>query len=114
MTVIELPTPPSVNNLFINVGRRRTLSPEYRAWREEAGWKLQAQRPAPIHGRVCIDIALADKGRIDADNSLKAPIDLLVEHKIIQGDSRKYVRDARVYFDSSVTDGCRIEIWEAA
>jgi crossover junction endodeoxyribonuclease RusA len=113
MTVIELPMPPSTNNLFINVGRRRTLSPEYRAWREEAGWRLAAQRPLAIPGKVSLDIAIEDTGRLDLDNTLKGCIDLLVHHKVIEGDSRKYVRDIRAHWSKDVT-GCRIEIWEAA
>jgi hypothetical protein len=30
--ILTLPAPPTVNNLFINVGRRRAKSKRYRAW----------------------------------------------------------------------------------
>jgi hypothetical protein len=34
--ILTLPAPPTVSNLFINVGRRRAKSKRYRAWLTEA------------------------------------------------------------------------------
>lgn len=96
---LNLPMPPSVNELYANrkpvvkgFGRRRTE--KYERWRTEAGWSLKLQKPKPVLGAVSIHIDLEDSdGRItDADGRLKAPIDLLVAHRVIEGDSKKFVR----------------------
>lgn len=59
---------------------------------------MLAQRPKPVEGEVSINIGLVaeSKRRQDADNRVKAVLDLLTTHKIIEDDSNKYVRDIRV------------------
>ena len=92
---ICLPWPVSTNNLFLNVpGRGRVPTKEYKAWRETAGWELQAQRPRKFREPVEITVELCPPTRraFDPDGKLKAPIDLLVTHEIIPDDSIKYVR----------------------
>lgn len=96
-TTITLPFPPSVNGVF----RRHNgshLSEKYVAWRDEAGWQLKAQRPQPIKGRVHVEIRLVapDKKLRDGDNLLKAPLDLLVKHGIIEDDNNHFVRKTTV------------------
>jgi crossover junction endodeoxyribonuclease RusA len=110
LTVIDLPPPPSLNNLFLNVtGRGRVLSGEYRAWRMEAGGVLKQQKPAPVLGQVMVKFEHNEKCRIDPDNLLKAPFDLLVEHKIIAGDGPKIVRGYSFAWSSEVT-GMRVTV----
>ena len=85
----SLPRPPSTNKLYINPrgnqirykdGRRTTpgrlKSQIYKAWIEEAGWKIKAQlTPIPrFMGPVTLTIASVAK--IDIDN-IKAIPDLL-------------------------------------
>lgn len=92
---LVFPFPPSTNGLFINVrGAGRVRSPGYRKWAADAGWRLQAQRPPKIKGPVNITVLLCppNKRRADADNRLKAPLDLLVTHGVIEGDDSRYVR----------------------
>ena len=92
---LVLPFPPTSNNLFINVrGAGRVRSTAYRKWAADAGWRLQAQRPAKLKGPVNVTILLCPptKRRADADNRLKAPLDLLVTHGVIEGDDSRYVR----------------------
>lgn len=96
---ISLPFPPSVNALYRAVGGRSILSAEYRAWKQEAGLVLAAQRPGKVPGRVAVTVELCapDKRRRDADNAgLKAVLDLLVSHGVIEGDDSRFVRRAAV------------------
>lgn len=89
-TVLSLPFPPSLNNLFANVqGRGRVRSDRYRQWSNLAGWDLKTSKPEPVAGAVNVTILLGkpDKRRRDLDGLAKAPLDLLVEHGVITDDS---------------------------
>lgn len=106
--MIRLPVPPSTNNLFINArnGRGRILSPDYRAWRKTAAkaltlssWDMPS-RPYGITIRVNVN------HQSDIDNRTKAVLDLLVEHKIIDGD--QWVNALHVYRDRTIV-GCTVE-----
>lgn len=108
MTEIRLPFPPSTNNLFINAGRKRVLSPEYRAWKTQAAWELKAQKVKKFEGRALIHIDLDDTRRGDADNRAKAVLDALVDAEVLAGDSKKHVR--RVSIGWERITGCRVAI----
>jgi Holliday junction resolvase RusA-like endonuclease len=108
-----LPFPPSTNNLFLNSrGKGRILSPEYRAWKEQAGWQLKSQRPKPLGVRAFVQIDLDNRRKGDADNRAKPVLDLLVEHQVLAGDSKKHVR--RVSIGWEPVSGCRVILCEAA
>src|SRR5262249_33814538 len=91
MPILDLPLAPSVNQLW-RTGRGRIFrSAAYDAWRKEAGWALQAQRPGQVEGEVEISIALGrpDNRKRDLDNAAgKAVLDLLVLHRVIEDDSK--------------------------
>lgn len=84
-----------------NFGRGKTR--EYRDWITEAGWHLVVQKPKPFDGRVIVDVRLPEKPGMqpDADNTLKAINDLLVRHKVIKGDSKKYLRGGSYAWDDT-------------
>lgn len=90
ITFITVPAPPSTNALFRNVaGRGRVKTAEYKAWLDTAGWRLKAQRPAAVPGRVVVVIGIERENSCsDIDNRSKALLDLLVSHKIIENDNR--------------------------
>ena len=90
---LELPFPPSANNLFLN-RHGRIKTPEYRAWSKEAAQMLMIQRPRIAVGPVEIYIVLEEKkGRRDLDNfAFKAILDCLVQNGIIADDHNKIVR----------------------
>lgn len=112
-TVIDLPTPPSTNHLYCNVpGRGRVPSKEYLAWRTEAGWMLKAQRPKPVHGAVELSFAFRENNRRDLSNHLKAAEDLLVEHKLIDGDRCKTVR--KITLEWADVEGVKVTITVAS
>ncbi len=109
--VLHLPRPPSVNNLFPSHGKHRFRSAEYEAWIKHAGYLINLQRPTPIKGRVEILIELEEPtGLADCANYEKATVDLLVKHKIIQGDDRRYVRRNTQAWLNAAGDEMRVTI----
>lgn len=85
---LELPLPPSTNNLYQNrKGKGRAETAQYRDWKGHAGWRLREQRPASLHGPVVIVLnAERANSQADIDNRVKALFDLLVAHKVIDDD----------------------------
>lgn len=89
MVRYELPFPPSVNNLFANVGNRRVRTARYKAWAKEAGQFILHQGRKRIHGHVSLSVALVrpDRRTRDLSNAMKAVEDLLVDMAVIDDDS---------------------------
>jgi Holliday junction resolvase RusA-like endonuclease len=102
---ICLPAPPSVNNLFATVGRKRVTSCQYTAWKSEADDALWLHRDKRhFKGRVEVEVRLGKrKGLADADNFNKPVLDWLVRHQIIVNDDSRYVRKITAIWD----DGCQ-------
>jgi crossover junction endodeoxyribonuclease RusA len=110
MIRIDLPKPPSVNNLYINVqGRGRVKSPKYRAWIEQAWRVLMVAQPARLEGPVSIECQFEDKGSGDIDNFSKAVLDLLVLYQVIEDDRRSIVRRLNLSWSPDIA-GCRVTI----
>lgn len=109
MTEILLPFPPSVNDMYIT---GRILSGDYRAWKIEAGMRLNRQHVGTVTKRCVIQIDLDDTRRGDCDNRAKPVLDLLVSQGVIENDSKKHVQ--RVSIGWERVDGCRVTIREAA
>jgi crossover junction endodeoxyribonuclease RusA len=88
MIRIELPYPPTTNNLFINAGKRRVKSQPYKAWFELASISIKDAHRQRI-GAYSISICCRrpDKRRRDIANLEKAVSDLLVQHGVVQDDS---------------------------
>jgi crossover junction endodeoxyribonuclease RusA len=105
-TTITLPLPISTNRIW-RAGRGGHVyrSPQYRAWVTEAGWSLRAQRPKSVAGPVSVTIAAGrpDRRRRDVDNLAKALLDLLVQHRVLEDDSKVTSFAAR--WDSSIAPG---------
>lgn len=110
----DLPFPPSVNNLFATGSAGRFTTQQYRDWQQTAGWRLLADRPGRVPGPVKLTLVYEEKsGRRDLDNLLKAVLDLLVKHNIIDGDHRTVLRSINASWSSKV-QGVRITIEPAA
>lgn len=110
MIVLDLPKPPTTNNLYFNVpGRGRSKTKLYRTWKHNAGWEIQIRQPGKIKGQVNIDIAVTDKARGDCANREKAVVDLLVTHGVIEGDSKRYVRSVMTRWAGDV-EGVRVTV----
>jgi crossover junction endodeoxyribonuclease RusA len=90
MISLSLPYPPTTNNLYRNTGGRgRVKTEHYKAWLNEAGWLVKAQRPAPLPGRYRLSLVATapDARRRDVDNLLKPVSDLLKACGVIEEDS---------------------------
>lgn len=95
---LELPVPPSVNNLYYNNRRKfsksgrklpgRLKTAAYRKWLDEAdGWYLLQKRTiTPVRG-PCSILIMVPKSRADRTNLIKALEDFLVSREIT-GDDR--------------------------
>jgi Holliday junction resolvase RusA-like endonuclease len=113
MTVsLTLPLPPSVNGLWANGKSRRFRTQRYEDWINEAGLELMRQRPPKIKGPVSLTYVFAEpngKRKMDLGNREKAATDLLVSHRIIEGDDHTVVR--RINLAWGAVKGVCITIW---
>ncbi len=112
MLTLQLPFPPTTNNLFFNLpGRRGGRAPTkgYKAWKEKAAVAIRRQAPEPIAGAVMLSIVLGrpDRRRRDLSNYVKALEDALVYHKLIEDDS--LVQSLSVSWGS--TPGATVRVW---
>jgi crossover junction endodeoxyribonuclease RusA len=106
--IVLLPMPPSTNNLFINIPKRgRVPSSQYKAWKNAAGLTLNIQRPEKFTGAVDVRVGIPKRTRGDIDNRVKALLDLLVAHGVIEDD--KHVQNLTVGRDELLELG-RVEV----
>lgn len=112
---IILPYPPSVNMIFRNVpGKGRVKTRRYQTWARVGQTEIMIQRAkwpvkhiaGPVH--VAITVQRPDRRKRDLDNLLKAPLDLLVDMKVIDDDSK--IESLSVRW--GLVDGMRIEVSE--
>lgn len=96
VTIVTLPAPPSVNNLWQVVraagGSRLAQTDTYQRWKAEADWSLRAQIAAgakPIAGNVLAIVGVDRRNlRADIDNTVKALFDRLVAAGLIEDDNK--------------------------
>lgn len=109
-----LPFPPPVNNLYRNArGRGRVKTDRYLAWQNHAGYELENQAPPErISGPIEVTMRFGrpDRRKRDLDGLLKAPLDLLVAHDLIDDD--RHVESILAHWSSEVT-GVEIEVRRA-
>lgn len=126
-TVIDLPVPPSTNDLFANKREKpkdvwgikpakrkkafgRVKTERYNTWLNAAGWDVKRQRPKKIKGPVSIAMYVQEpRVSRDIDNCAKAVLDLLVSLNVIEADNNRIVRKLSMEWSSAVT-GCRVAI----
>ncbi len=85
---VEIPVPPSLNNIYFNVGKRRAKTDDYDKWKTAAAWTIAAGVMAKhaIHGPVSVRLYLPLDTKGDCDNRLKASLDALVASGRIDDD----------------------------
>jgi Holliday junction resolvase RusA-like endonuclease len=109
---VVIPMPPSVNAAYKNViGKGRARTDRYHSWANIAGQELNKQKPKRMKGRVEVWIYLedSDNRRSDCDNRSKAVLDLLVDHRVIEDDDKRFVRSCHQVW-SETQKGCRVSI----
>jgi Holliday junction resolvase RusA-like endonuclease len=107
--VLIIPIPPSVNQIYANVpGKGRVKTKQYRQWLDLAGWQVLGQcKGKRIAGKVTIDIEVRRlSANADADNRIKAVLDLLVKQNVIDDD--KHVE--KVSAQWADVEACRVTI----
>ncbi len=117
MLEVHLPFPPTANNLFSNIrGSRggRVISKAYKAWRLKAALSIYQQSLIPIMGPIKVEIWLGrpSQAKRDIDNYIKALLDALVNHRLIEGDH--LVQSLRVSWCSKPGAKVVVEAWSAA
>ena len=101
----NLPLCPSLSECFINNPRAgRVKSPKYRAWIKEASQEImlqrmeQAPKSVPANAKAEILVLLPPRKGRDADNRLKASIDILTQMQVITDDSWPHVAEVTARF----------------
>ena len=101
-------TPPSLNNIFINVKKGRIKAPEYVAWQIRASMHIRKQSGWHVPGKVRVRLAFNERQtRCDLDNLIKACLDILMANGRISDD--RNVRKLEAEFCSTIV-GTLIEI----
>ena len=73
---VTLPYPPSVNNLYATVGRRRVLSKDGRVFKSTVALEARRQGMRPLDGFVSVSVVIYRPKRAgDLDNRIKALLD---------------------------------------
>jgi crossover junction endodeoxyribonuclease RusA len=106
---ITLPAPPSPNAIWRAVKGRVIRSEEYRAWIRHAGFVLISQRPTRTAGPQNVRVCVQTNMRRDLDGYLKATLDLLVTHKIIESDRCKTVRRIELEWSDDI-EGVEVHV----
>lgn len=90
IATLQIPYPPTANNLFFNAGKRRVKTKAYDAWLAEALAVLREQRPRPVSGsyRLAVVVDRPDRRARDVTNLEKAISDALVKAGVIEDDSK--------------------------
>ena len=107
--IIDLPLPPSTNNLYYNVqGKGRVKSREYRKWQESV--VLRFRNIGWFEDAVSVHIRVPHDRRRDIDNYAKPILDALVNHGVIRDD--RYV-DYLTVEKSKVQEKkmCNVQVW---
>lgn len=89
MTAINLPYPPTTNNLFKNVGRGRARTDQYNRWIQHGTAMILQQRPQKVAGPYSLYLRAVRPDRRARDlGNLEKPIsDLLVKCGVVRDDS---------------------------
>jgi crossover junction endodeoxyribonuclease RusA len=84
---VAVPMPPSVNQLYANVGRRRVKTALARRWHRNASWMIKLEaKGQQIQGPWAIGVVLPRSMRGDPDNRLKAILDAAVASGTVADD----------------------------
>lgn len=104
MIALALPLPPSANTIWRNRkgSGKPHLSSEYQAWKQEAGWMIQAARLERVPGRFTMRVFVPIEMVGDIDNRLKPILDLA---KTFVTDDDKFCDDLRISRSPEVPDG---------
>ena len=112
---LEVPIPPSTNQLYRNVSRKgRVKTTKYKAWLKEALWVIKAGIPVlepPVQVGVTIYGGKGFSVQSDISNRVKALEDALVETGRIPDDNVQFVTECRQrYFSGNERARCVLTV----
>jgi len=90
--IYRIARPPSVNNLYFNIGRGRQMSAYYKRWLDVASMEIMMQRigqervAGPYELHAIFGRTFPFRPRIDLGNLEKGLSDLLVKMNVIDDD----------------------------
>lgn len=110
--LLTVPVPPSANRMFqrrLTKRGKRTLTPEYKAWRDEAGWiaRMQLAGVPMIGCRFDVEIQVPISSR-DTDNWIKPLLDLCQNIGAVTNDGNQ----RRVTVTPAARRDCMIALTE--
>lgn len=111
-TQLTLPWPPSINHYYLRLSNGRLiLSPEGRAFRDEAKYRANQAVDYTFHMAVGMQVDLYRPSKHgDIDNNLKACLDSLIG---IAYDDDKQVTELHVYrYDDKDNPRVEVTIWQ--
>lgn len=117
---LHLPWPPSTNSLWRAFRRGskvcNILSEGYRKWKDDAGAVLFQHKPEAISGPVQAHIILVppSKRAFDLDNRVKAILDLIVAHKLIDADDNGTIKQLTVIAGEGTLPGAYVTVTKVA
>lgn len=112
MIRIELPFPPTVNNLFKNAGKSRVKTLGYKQWLQLASYGIKdsyRRNLGPYH--ISIALKRPDMRRRDIGNLEKAVSDLMVMNGVIKDDS--LCERLVMTWDNGINADCVVIVQEA-
>lgn len=112
MTAAEVELPPSTNNLFATVGKRRVPTREYKTWQQVAALRVRALTP-PTTYPVAVTLTVLGKvfAQRDLDNTIKPILDALVKCGVLRGDNLTCISRVTVQRGDASGEGrVRIEL----
>jgi|ERR1700722_2340694 len=101
-----LPLPPSTNNLFASVGKRRVKSKAYRDWITEAIQSVEEVFSVATPVSITLTLTGQVNEQRDLANIEKASVDLLVAWDVIPDDSLKFVHSINLRYLPSDSSPC--------
>lgn len=91
--IVTVPRPPSANRMFqrkMTKKGRRDLTPEYKEWRDKAGWLLRMQLVGVPEIMCRFDVSIeVPISRMDTDNAIKPLLDLCQLVHLISNDGNQ-------------------------
>lgn len=96
---VRVDLPPSVNNLFATVGRRRVKTKKYKTWLANAVAALvELRNPKEFPVGVVVHVVGKVNAARDLDNLLKPIADAMVAAGVLPDDSLGYVGQWRIRY----------------
>ena len=110
--MITLPFPVSANRYWRNFNGRMVISPEARAYKEQAAWLARAAGTEPLSGSVAVTLRVYRPAkRMDLDNAVKILLDSLIGVAYI--DDSQIVRIVAERYDDKRNPRVEVEVTPA-